>query len=222
MLDIRLIRETPEKVRRDLQKRGAADKDYVQCLSGIVDELVHRLLEHEQFKNAAQMLQSKRMVEDASWTQPGIGEFVEAEDEPGLTVTVFDLVSVFRTIIERAKKLDQWRASNRRIVDEPYFQGVFTRDVTGRKVYIDHKINSIQNYIARDTLERYQMIDVNVYQENIFHTKMMLKEFDLDNYLFGVEAQELESVESHAIRQRLQKEMAEIFYGRNLRKLPRK
>ena len=68
------------------------------------DELVHRLLEHEQFKNAAQMLQSKRMVEDASWTQPGIGEFVEAEDEPGLTVTVFDLVSVFRTIIERAKK----------------------------------------------------------------------------------------------------------------------
>jgi segregation and condensation protein A len=68
------------------------------------DELVHRLLEHEQFKNAAQMLQSKRTVEDASWTQPGIGEFVEAEDEPGLTVTVFDLVSVFRTIIERAKK----------------------------------------------------------------------------------------------------------------------
>jgi segregation and condensation protein A len=67
-------------------------------------ELVHRLLEHEQFKNAAQMLQSKRMVEDAAWTQPGIGEFVEAEDEPGLTVSVFDLVSVFRQIIERAKK----------------------------------------------------------------------------------------------------------------------
>ena len=35
------------------------------------------------------------------------------------------------TLIERAKKLDQWRASNRRIVDEPYFQNVFTRDVTG-------------------------------------------------------------------------------------------
>ena len=68
------------------------------------DELVHRLLEHEQFKNAAQMLQSKRLVEDATWTQSGIGEFVEAEDEPGLTVSVFDLVSVFRSIIERAKK----------------------------------------------------------------------------------------------------------------------
>jgi segregation and condensation protein A len=70
-------------------------------------ELVHRLLEHEQFKNAAQMLQSKRMIEDASWSQPGIGEFVEAEDEPGLTVSVFDLISVFREILERAKKRPQ-------------------------------------------------------------------------------------------------------------------
>lgn len=70
-------------------------------------ELVHRLLEHEQFKNAAQMLASKRMVEDAAWSQPGIGEFVEAEDEPGFSVTVFDLVSVFREIIERAKKRPQ-------------------------------------------------------------------------------------------------------------------
>ncbi len=67
-------------------------------------ELVHRLLEHEQFKNAAQMLQSKRMVEEAMWSQPGIGEFVEAEDEPGLTVSVFDLIAGFREVLERAKK----------------------------------------------------------------------------------------------------------------------
>jgi segregation and condensation protein A len=70
-------------------------------------ELVHRLLEHEQFKNAAQMLQSKRMLEDAMWSQSGIGEFVEAEDEPGFAVTVFDLISVFREILERAKKRPQ-------------------------------------------------------------------------------------------------------------------
>ena len=70
-------------------------------------ELVHRLLEHEQFKNAAQMLQSKRLVEEATWSQPGIGEFVEAEDEPGLAVSVFDLISVFREVIERAKKRPQ-------------------------------------------------------------------------------------------------------------------
>jgi segregation and condensation protein A len=66
-------------------------------------DLVQRLLEHEQFKNAAEMLQSKRMVEDAMWSQPGIGEFAEADDEPGLAVTVFDLISAFRQILEQAK-----------------------------------------------------------------------------------------------------------------------
>jgi segregation and condensation protein A len=67
-------------------------------------DLVHRLLEHEQFKNAAEMLNSKRLVEDAMWSQAGLGEFAEAEDEPGLAVSVFDLISVFREILERAKK----------------------------------------------------------------------------------------------------------------------
>jgi segregation and condensation protein A len=70
-------------------------------------ELVHRLLEHEQFKNAAEMLSSKRLVEDAMWSQPGIGEFADAEDEPGLAVSVFDLISVFQEILERAKKRPQ-------------------------------------------------------------------------------------------------------------------
>ena len=38
----------------------------------------------------------------------------------------------------------------------------FTRDIHGKKLFIDHKINSIQNYISPDTRNRYQMIDVNV------------------------------------------------------------
>jgi segregation and condensation protein A len=70
-------------------------------------DLVHKLLEHEQFKNAAEMLNSKRLLEDAMWSQPGIGEFSEAGDEPGLAVSVFDLISVFREILERAKKRPQ-------------------------------------------------------------------------------------------------------------------
>ena len=94
----------------------------------------------------------------------------------------------------------------------------FTRDVNGKKHYIDHKINSIQNYIARDTRNRYQMIDVNVYQENIFHTKMMLKRFDLDNYLFGVDVGDVPPNEQTRIEQRLRREMLEIFYSRNMAK----
>ncbi len=95
----------------------------------------------------------------------------------------------------------------------------FTRDVRGRKHFIDHKINSIQNFMSRDTKERYQMIDVNIYQENIFHTKMILKEFDLDNYLFGTGVDELSPREEREVRRRLRHEMQEIFYGRNMRRM---
>lgn len=94
----------------------------------------------------------------------------------------------------------------------------FTRDVQGKKHFIDHKINSIQNYLSEDTKDKYQMIDVNVYQENIFHTKMMLKDFDLDNYLFGSNKEQLSPEEKRKIAQRLQREMSEIFYGKNMKK----
>lgn len=90
----------------------------------------------------------------------------------------------------------------------------FTRDVSGQKHYIDHNITSIQKYISEDTREKYQMIDVNVYQEHLFHTKMMLKETELENYLFEKESAFTDE-EKEAIQEQLQKEMAEIFYGRN-------
>jgi S-adenosylmethionine decarboxylase len=50
---------------------------------------------------------------------------------------------------------------------------------------------------------------------------MMLKEFDLDNYLFGVEAKDLDVVERKRIRRRLEREMLEIFYGENINKMPK-
>jgi len=100
------------------------------------------------------------------------------------------------------------------IVTMDYRVRGFTRDVDGRKHYIDHAINSIQNYIAKDSLKRYQMIDVNVYQENLFLTKMFLKEFGLDIYLFG--EGELSLADEKRIKQHLQREMAEIFYVRNV------
>ncbi len=90
----------------------------------------------------------------------------------------------------------------------------FTRSVDGEKHFIDHKINSIQNFLADDTRARYQMIDVNVYQENIFHTKMMLKERDLDNYLFGCGDKAYTSQQLQDIDAELKREMEEIFYGR--------
>jgi len=92
----------------------------------------------------------------------------------------------------------------------------FTRNVRGMKHFIDHNIDSIQNFIARDIKDRYDMVDVNVYQENIFHTKMKLKELDLDTYLFGEGASELPPREVKRIRDRVNHEIMEIFYGKNI------
>jgi S-adenosylmethionine decarboxylase len=92
----------------------------------------------------------------------------------------------------------------------------FTRDVRGKKHFIDHKINSIQNFLSKDTRQRYQMVDVNVYQENIFHTKMRLREFELDNYLFGMGEEALSAAEKRKISKRVEHEMMEIFSGRNM------
>jgi segregation and condensation protein A len=67
-------------------------------------ELVERLLEHERFKNAAQMLHEKQTVEAATWTNPGMREFREdAGAEPELAADTTDLVRIFREILDRAR-----------------------------------------------------------------------------------------------------------------------
>ena len=67
-------------------------------------ELVQRLLEHEKFKNAAQMLHQKELVESSSWTNAGIQEMAASEGEREIQVSLFDLVETFHKILERAKE----------------------------------------------------------------------------------------------------------------------
>lgn len=104
------------------------------------------------------------------------------------------------------------------IVTVDYRVRGFTRDVDGEKHFIDHDIDSIQNFLSEDTKEQYHMVDVNMYGENIFHTKMMLRETDLDNYLFGMGVEEITDEEADALAERIFKEMREIFYGRNVKR----
>jgi segregation and condensation protein A len=66
-------------------------------------ELVDRLLEHERFKNAAQMLQQKRLIEENVWSNPQIQQYLAEEEDPGLAVTLFDLVKAFGEILDRVK-----------------------------------------------------------------------------------------------------------------------
>src|SRR4051812_28616790 len=68
------------------------------------DELVQRLLEHEKFKSAAQMLLQKQQIEDAVLSNPALRDFKDAEGtEPELAADVIDLVRTFQVVLERLK-----------------------------------------------------------------------------------------------------------------------
>ncbi len=67
------------------------------------EELVQRLLEHERFKNAAEMLQQKRLIEENVWSNPQIAQFASDDDDPGLAVSLFDLIKAFGEVLERVK-----------------------------------------------------------------------------------------------------------------------
>ena len=77
-----------------LQKEGEAEDPR--------EELVQRLLEHQRFKDAAEMLQQKRIIEENVWSNPQMKEFGSDED-PGLAVSLFDLIKAFGEVLERAK-----------------------------------------------------------------------------------------------------------------------
>ncbi len=79
-----------------LEKEGDGSEDPRQ-------ELVDRLLEHERFKNAAEMLQQKRLIEENVWSNPQIKTFVSEDDDPGLAITLYDLVKAFGEVLERVK-----------------------------------------------------------------------------------------------------------------------
>ena len=92
----------------------------------------------------------------------------------------------------------------------------FTRDVGGKKLFMDHPMASIQDFINKEILRRYDAVDINVYDANIFHTKMLIKEIDLQNYLFNSDVYELPPKTRLEITDNLRQEMIEIFSGRNI------
>ncbi|MDR0314372.1 MAG: adenosylmethionine decarboxylase [Oscillospiraceae bacterium] len=92
----------------------------------------------------------------------------------------------------------------------------FTRDLEGKKLFSDHDITSIQDYIDSEVLEKYDAVDINMYQANIYHTKMMIKEIDLQNYLFKTDVYEIPPKTRLNISNNLRREMIEIFSGMNV------
>src|SRR6202044_1993489 len=71
-------------------------------------ELVHRLLEHEKFKNAAQLLYQKQQIEDHVWSHPDKSLYGTDETQGELVVSLVDLVKTFQQILERKKSVPKF------------------------------------------------------------------------------------------------------------------
>ena len=134
-------------------------------------------------------------------------------------------ISTFRVDIDISTcgKISPLRALNyliqsfeSEVVQLDYRVRGFTRTVRGKKLFIDHKIRTIQQFIAAKIKKRYHRVDLNLAQENIFHTKMVLRDFQLNHYLFGTTAKELDHGQRRKVKESLKREMAEIFYAKNL------
>jgi segregation and condensation protein A len=100
-------------------------------------ELVDKLLEHERFKAAAEMLHQKRQIEEAVWSNPQIEQFLSEDDNPGLAVTLFDLVKTFQGVLERAKTRPIYEISTEEVSVPDmirYLRNVFEKDRQGESV----------------------------------------------------------------------------------------
>ena len=102
------------------------------------------------------------------------------------------------------------------IISVDYRVRGFTRDTAGRKYFLDYPVRSIQDFIGPETLSRYNAMDVNVYHSNLFHTRMMVRDIDLDDYIFSFDLDQLTEGERDEIRFALEREMLEIYNGSNI------
>ncbi len=68
-------------------------------------DLVHRLVEHEKFKSAAQLLHQRQQIEEHVWSKPDLTLYEGEESEGELIVSLVDLVKVFQQVLERRKEV---------------------------------------------------------------------------------------------------------------------
>jgi segregation and condensation protein A len=129
-------------------------------------ELVRRLLEHEKFKNAAQMLYQRELVEKVSWNNPGEVPFEDIELEQQMTVTLHDLLLAFREVVKRAESRPLMEVSRDEFSIEQMMGYLFDRIVSaGRDVTlttilpaIDSKRSLITAFLALLELTRLKAI----------------------------------------------------------------
>jgi len=191
----------------DYEPRGAS----VTCLISEEHALTQAIISAEDFKHKQKLLK-KSAVAHLDKSHVTAHTYPEYHPDNGISTFRVDIDVSTCGRVSPLKALNFLIDSfEEDIVVLDYRVRGFTRDTSGQKHYIDHEIASIQDYLSEKTKQQYQMIDMNVYQENIFHTKMLLREFGLDNYLFGRGVEAFEAQELEKIERQLKNEMSEIF-----------
>ncbi len=156
------------------------------------DELVRQLLDHEKFMQAAQMLRQKREVEENVWSNPPVDAFADDEsDEPGLAVSVFDLVSTFERVLVRFKSRPVYEVSEEEVsvasrieflrnalisVDEPIkLEDVFEKQSSVRAL--------VATFLA--VLEMVRMQAIMLTQDELFGSIVVRKHKMFDTVFSG-------------------------------------
>jgi segregation and condensation protein A len=154
-------------------------------------ELVNRLLEHEKFKTAAQMLLQKQQIEDAVLTNPAVREFMEAEGtEPELAADIIDLVKTFQQILQRAKSRPVLEVDEEAVTVSQMIEFLRRRLMMEDKpIRLKHLLRNLQSrqalvcmFLAMLELVRLQAIQLR--QEALFGEILVRKHAEFDN-VFG-------------------------------------
>jgi segregation and condensation protein A len=153
-------------------------------------ELVNRLLEHERFKTAAQMLLQKQQIEEAVWSNPALKEFRDADGaEPELAADVVDLVKTFQKILDRAKSRPSFDVAEENVTVSQMIEYVRRRltleDRPIRLKQLLHNLNSRAALVCAflAILELIRLQAVLARQDNVFGEIMLKKHTNFDSLM---------------------------------------
>jgi len=153
-------------------------------------ELVNRLLEHERFKTAAQMLLQKQQIEEAVWSNPAMKEFRDAEGtEPELAADVVDLVKTFQKILDRARQRPTFDVAEENVTVSQMIEYVRRRltleDGPVRLKQLLHNLNSRTALVCAflAILELIRLQAVLARQDRVFGEIMLKKHTNFDSLM---------------------------------------
>jgi segregation and condensation protein A len=163
------------------------DPDATGALDDPRMELVNRLLEHERYRSAAQMLLQKQHIEEAVWSNPSLKEFRDAEGtEPELAADVVDLVKTFQQILNRARTRPPFEVEEDNVTVSQMIDYVRRRlSLEEKPIRLKHLLRSVRSRTALvcaflAILELIRLQAVLARQDNVFGEVVLKKYINFD------------------------------------------